>query len=60
MKEKGKDTSEWRGRFFLGGGKELPLDREDTDVAHRQMAVYKGKSGSSMLGTEVFNFNLAC
>lgn len=53
MKEKGKDTSEWRGRFFLGGGKELPLDREDTDVAHRQMAVYKGKSGSSMLGRGV-------
>jgi hypothetical protein len=29
MKEKGKGT--------------LPLDREEADVAHRQMTVYKGK-----------------
>lgn len=41
------------GQILPGGGKELPLDREDTDVARRQMAVYKGKSGSSMLGRGV-------
>jgi hypothetical protein len=28
----------------------LSLDREETDVAHRQMAVYKGKEGNLMLG----------
>jgi hypothetical protein len=28
----------------------LPLDREETDVAHRQMQVYKGKRGNPMLG----------
>ena len=26
--------------------KGLPLDREETDIAHRQMAVYKGKKGT--------------
>lgn len=25
--------------------KGLPLDREETDMAHKQMAVYKGKGG---------------
>ena len=30
--------------------KGLPLDREETDVAHRQMAVYKGKGGNPVLG----------
>ena len=28
----------------------LPLDREETDVAHRKMAVYKGKRGNPVLG----------
>ena len=32
------------------GDKGLPLDREETDVAHRQMAVYKGKGRKHMLG----------
>lgn len=30
-----------RGELDIG----LPLDREETDMAHRQMSVYKGKRG---------------
>ena len=42
MREKGKGTNE-RGQVYLSGrDKELPLDREETDVAHRKMMVYKG------------------
>ena len=33
--------------------KGLPLDREETDVAHRQMAVYKGKLRNQVLGWSV-------
>ena len=39
--------------------KGLPLDREETDVAHSKMAVYKGKRGNPVL-RQVFNFNWAC
>ena len=28
--------------------KGLPLDREETDVAHRKMAVYKGTGGTAL------------
>ena len=38
MSEKGKGTRE--------RSKGLPLDREETDVAHSQMTVYKGKGGT--------------
>ena len=42
-KKKKKGTSE-RGKGCLPQrGKGLPLDREEMDVAHRQMALYKGK-----------------
>jgi hypothetical protein len=41
-KEKGK--RERTKRYFSGGGdKGLPLDREETDVAHRKMMAYKDK-----------------
>ena len=39
---KGKGT----GAFVPEWDKELPLDREETDVAHKQVAVYKGKGGN--------------
>ena len=35
--------------MFLGD-KRLPLDKEEIDVAHRQMEVYKGKRGNPVLG----------
>lgn len=50
------------GRMFVPGlqrryegpigeeGKGLLLDREETDVAQRQMVICKGKMGNSMLG----------
>lgn len=34
------------GVFVPEGDKELPLDREETDVAHRKMPIYKGKGGN--------------
>lgn len=33
-----------------GGHKGQPLGREETDVAYRQMVVYYGKTGNSVLG----------
>lgn len=33
-----------------GAGKGLPQDTQETDMTHRQMEVYKGKRGDSMLG----------
>jgi hypothetical protein len=35
--------------FVQGGDKGLPLDREEKEVAHRQMTVYKSKLGSPVL-----------
>jgi hypothetical protein len=32
--------------FVLWGKKGLPLDKAETDVAHRQMKVYKSKLGN--------------
>jgi hypothetical protein len=43
--EKGKGTRE-RGRDICPSDKELPLDSEGTDTAHRQMTLYKGKRGN--------------
>jgi hypothetical protein len=37
------------GVFVLEHNKGLPLDREETDVAHRQVALYKGKMGNTEL-----------
>ena len=39
-----------QGRDLHQRDKGLPLDREETDMAHRQMVVYKGKRGNPMLG----------
>jgi len=39
-----------RGGAFAPEDKVLPLDREKTDMAYREMAVYKGKRGNPMLG----------
>ena len=36
------------GLLVLEGDKGLPLDREETDVAHRKMAVYKGTRGNPL------------
>jgi hypothetical protein len=41
------DEGEGEGVFEDKG---LPLAREETNVAHREMMVYKGKMGNSMLG----------
>ena len=43
-----------QGKRFLspggGGDKGLSLDREETGVAHRKMAVYKDKRGNPEFG----------
>lgn len=59
MREKGKGTEE-RGERGSEGGKRylsqrewdkgLPLDREETEVNRRKMAVYKGKREALVLG----------
>ena len=42
MKGKGQGTME-RGEGYLSWkGKDLSLDRKETDLAHGQMTVYKG------------------
>ena len=51
-----KDKVEGKGNkrggrvICLERGQKLPLDGWETDVAHRQMAVYKGKRGTLVLG----------
>jgi hypothetical protein len=35
---------------FAPEDKGLPLDKEETHMAHWKMAVYKGKTGNSVLG----------
>ena len=46
----GKETRK-RGREYLSQrDKGLPLDREETDVVHRKMAVYKSKMGNPVSG----------
>ena len=42
-----------RKDVFVQEDKGLPLDNEETDVAHRQMEVYKGNRGSPVLGRGV-------
>ena len=39
---------EGRRVFVLEGDKGLSLDRGETDVAHRKMAVYKGTRGNPL------------
>lgn len=43
IKNKGEEEGVW-------GGKGQLLDREETDVDHRQMAAYKDKGRNSMSG----------
>ena len=43
MKETARGTTEAGGVFVPEWDKGLPLDREETDVAHRKMAVIKIK-----------------
>lgn len=57
MREKGKGTTEMEERYLPQRDKGLLLDREETDVAHRQMAVYKGTRGNPYDG--MFNFDWA-
>lgn len=56
--EEGKEQGREQG-YLPWRDKGLPLDREETDVAHRQMAVYKGKRETSCQD-ELVNFNWAC
>jgi hypothetical protein len=49
--EKGKEGNQGEGEGYLFRSVQgLSLDREETDQAHKQMVVYKGKGGSPMLG----------
>ena len=50
MREKREVIRERVDLSWSGTNEGLPLDREETDVAHRQMAVYKAKMGNPMLG----------
>ena len=50
IKKKGKGTGE-RGQGYVSQrDKALPLDREEANVKHRQMAVYKGTRENLVLG----------
>jgi hypothetical protein len=43
MRKKGKGAKGKRERYLPQRDKGLPLDKEETDMAHRQMEVYIGK-----------------
>lgn len=47
--EGGRNNRDEAGCLFHGD-KGLPLDREDTDMDHRTMAVSKGERGNPVLG----------
>ena len=50
IEDKGRgERNKGKGQRYLSQ-RELPLDREETGVAHRQRAVYEGKRGNSLLG----------
>ena len=44
-----REQGQGKGYFSLRH-KVLPLDREKTGMAHREMVVYKGKRGKPVLG----------
>lgn len=44
------NKGEGAGIFVPEEDKGRPLDREETDMAHGKMVVYKGKGGNPMLG----------
>jgi hypothetical protein len=48
VKEKGKGTRE--EGYLSQRDKGLHLHREETDMAHRKMAIYKDTRGNHMLG----------
>ena len=50
MREKEKGTRERRQGYLSQRDKGLPLDREETDMPHRKMAVYKDTRGNPVLG----------
>lgn len=50
MREKGKGTRGRGNRCLSQRDKGWPLDREETDVAHGQMAIYQSKRGNPVLG----------
>ena len=52
MREKGKGTRESGKGHLSWRYKGLPLDREETDVAHRKMEVYKGTRGRFRIRTK--------
>ena len=49
----GEGNKEKGAVVFVLEDKGLPLDREETDVAHRQLAVYKGTRGNAISGGSV-------
>ena len=50
MREKGTKNGIRERDNLSQRDKGLPLDREETDMACRQMAIYKGKGGNPVLG----------
>ena len=54
QKQEIKDEGDGEGNkgevFVQKEVKGLPLDRKETDMAHRQMAIYKCKRGNPVLG----------
>lgn len=55
---KGEKRRRERGQEYLSQrGKGLSLDREERDMAHRQVDVYKGKRGCQ---DEEFSLNWVC
>jgi hypothetical protein len=56
MRDKGREQGRGGGYLSLGwsgGDKGQPPDREETDLAHRKMVVYKDKRGNSVLEWDV-------
>ena len=53
MREKRKRTSEMGKEYLSWREKDQPLNGEETDMAHRQMTVYKDNRGNPMLGRGV-------
>lgn len=50
MREKEKEMREREEGCLSLGDKGLPLEREETNLAHRRRAVYKGKRRGPVLG----------
>lgn len=48
-RERGRYKGEGKKGYLPWRDKGLPVDGEETDVVHRQVAVFKGKWGNSVL-----------